>query len=70
VNKAQNAANLAQTSISKGEWEEVASEWEKAVQLMKAVPPSSPNYQKAQQKAAEYQSNLVIAQRRAAAATQ
>jgi cytoskeletal protein RodZ len=65
VNKAQNAANLAQTSISKGEWEEVASEWEKAVQLMKAVPPSSPNYQKAQQKAEEYQSNMDIAQRRA-----
>ncbi|HLO49328.1 MAG TPA: hypothetical protein VK211_13000 [Kamptonema sp.] len=68
VNKAQNAANLAQTSISKGEWEQVASEWQKAVELMKAVPPSSPNYEKAQQKAAEYQSNLAIAQRRAAAA--
>ena len=68
VNKAQNAANLAQTSISKGEWNEVASEWQKAVQLMKAVPPSSPNYEKAQQKAAEYQSNLATAQRRAAAA--
>ena len=68
VNKAQSAANLAQTSISKGEWEEVASEWEKAVQLMKAVPPSSPNYQKAQEKAAEYQSNLGVAQQRAAAA--
>jgi hypothetical protein len=37
---------------------------------MKAVPPSSPNYQKAQQKAEEYQSNMDIAQRRAELAGQ
>lgn len=68
VNKAQNAAILAQTAQSQNEWIAVASEWQKAVGLMRAVPSTSPNYQKAQQKAAEYQANLIVANRRAAAA--
>lgn len=68
MNKAQNAAILAQTAQSQNEWIAVASEWQKAVGLMRAVPSTSPNYQKAQQKAAEYQANLIVANRRAAAA--
>lgn len=68
VNNAQKAAVLAQTAQSQNEWIAVASEWQKAVQLMKAVPSTSPNHQKAQQKAAEYQANLIVANRRAAAA--
>ncbi|MEG4940533.1 hypothetical protein [Microcoleus sp. F4-D5] len=68
VNKAQNAAILAQTAQSQNEWIAVASEWQKAVALMRAVPSTSPNYQKAQQKVAEYQANLIVANRRAAAA--
>jgi hypothetical protein len=68
VNKAQSAAVLAQTAQSQNEWIAVASEWQKAVGLMRSVPLTSPNYQKAQQKAAEYQANLVVANRRAAAA--
>ncbi|MGB8685799.1 MAG: hypothetical protein WCD53_00455 [Microcoleus sp.] len=68
VNQAQSAAILAQTAQSQTEWNAVASQWQKAVGLMRAVPPTSPNYQKAQQKAAEYQANLVVANRRAAAA--
>ncbi|NJK68620.1 MAG: hypothetical protein HC789_22405 [Microcoleus sp. CSU_2_2] len=68
VNKAQSAAVLAQTAQSQNEWIAVASEWQKAVGLMRTVPATSPNYQKAQQKAAEYQANLVVANRRAAAA--
>lgn len=68
VNKAQRAANLAQTAQSQNEWIAVASEWQQAVKLMRAVPSTSPNYQKAQQKAAEYQANLIVANRRAAAA--
>ncbi len=68
VNNAQKAAVLAQTAQSQNEWIAVASEWQKAVGLMRAVPSTSPNYQKAQQKAAEYQANLIVANRRAAAA--
>ncbi|MEG3938702.1 MULTISPECIES: hypothetical protein [unclassified Microcoleus] len=68
VNNAQKAAVLAQTAQSQNEWIAVASEWQKAVGLMRAVPSTSPNYQKAQQKATEYQANLIVANRRAAAA--
>ena len=68
VNQAQKAAISAQTAQSQNEWIAVASEWQKAVGLMRAVPSTSPNYQKAQQKAAEYQANLIVANRRAAAA--
>jgi len=68
VNNAQKAAVLAQTAQSQNEWIAVASEWQKAVGLMRAVPSTSPNYQKAQQKAAEYQANLIVANRRAAVA--
>ncbi|NJR21682.1 MAG: hypothetical protein HC786_05640 [Richelia sp. CSU_2_1] len=68
VNKAQKAAVLAQTAQSQSEWNAVANEWKQAVELMRAVPAANPNYQKAQQKAGEYQANLVVANRRAAAA--
>ncbi|MEG4585173.1 hypothetical protein QUA54_08120 [Microcoleus sp. MOSTC5] len=68
VNTAQKAAISAQTAQSQNEWIAVASEWQQAVKLMRAVPSNSPNYQKAQQKAAEYQANLIVANRRAAAA--
>jgi hypothetical protein len=68
VNQAQSAAILAQTAQSQAEWNAVASEWQKAVALMNAVPTTSPNHPKAQQKAAEYKSNLVVANRRAAGA--
>ena len=68
VNQAQSAAKLAQTAQSQNEWIAVASEWKKAVDLMRSVPPTSQNRQKAQQKATEYQAYLVIANRRAAAA--
>jgi hypothetical protein len=59
---------LAQTAQSQNEWIAVASEWQEAVKLVRAVPSTSPNYQKAQQKAEEYQANLIVANRRAAAA--
>jgi hypothetical protein len=68
VNNAQKAAILAQTAQSQTEWIAVASQWQKAVGLMRAVPSTSPNHSKAQQKAAEYQANLIVANRRAAAA--
>ncbi|WP_341734985.1 hypothetical protein [Microcoleus sp. EPA2] len=68
VNQAQSAAILAQTAQSQTEWIAVANQWQKAVDLMNAVPTTSPNYQKAQQKATAYKLNLEVANRRAASA--
>jgi hypothetical protein len=58
LNEANVAATLAQTSKSKDEWEFVASQWEKAIENMKAVSASDVNYGKAQQRVIQYQKNL------------
>ncbi|CAD5980344.1 hypothetical protein [Planktothrix agardhii] len=58
LNEANTAAFLAQTSKSKDEWEFVASQWEKAIENMKAVSTSDINYSKAQQRVIQYQKNL------------
>jgi hypothetical protein len=64
VNRAMSAAELTQTALSREEWGTVADWWKEAVELMKTVPMSSPNYQLAQQKAQEYERNLQYAQDR------
>ncbi|NES67486.1 MAG: hypothetical protein F6K24_20720, partial [Okeania sp. SIO2D1] len=51
------------------EWNAVANEWQKAVDLMKEVPESNPNYQTAQIKVLEYQNYLDVAKQRADQAT-
>ncbi|MBD2484086.1 hypothetical protein [Planktothrix sp. FACHB-1365] len=58
LNEANSAALLTQTSKSKDEWEFVASQWEKAIENMKAVSASDVNYGKAQQRVIQYQKNL------------
>lgn len=58
IDAAQNAAFFAQTAKSKAEWEFVASHWEEAIAFMKAVPPSSPNYNVALNRIVQYQQNL------------
>ncbi|VXD17503.1 hypothetical protein [Planktothrix paucivesiculata] len=58
LNEANTAAFLGQTSKSKDEWEFVASQWEKAIENMKAVSTSDINYGKAQQRVIQYQKNL------------
>ncbi|MCH2047260.1 MAG: hypothetical protein MK289_01745 [Trichodesmium sp. ALOHA_ZT_67] len=65
VKSAQSAAKKAQTAQTKSEWNAVASDWQKAVELMKKVPESNSNYQRAQKKVVEYQNNLDIAKQRA-----
>ena len=65
VNAAQNAANLAQTASTGEEWQAVADSWAQAIELMKKVPESDPNYATAQQKAVDYQPNLEYAQQNA-----
>ena len=65
VNKAMSAATQTQSAKSKDEWNLVASEWQEAIALMKAVPPSHSQHTVAQQKAIEYQRNLDYAQKNA-----
>ncbi|MBD1942996.1 hypothetical protein H6F50_11600 [Coleofasciculus sp. FACHB-712] len=66
VNKAMNAAKLTQTAQFKADWDAIVSQWQEAIALMKAVPLESANYQVAQKKSVEYQSNLAYAKQRAA----
>ena len=65
VSSAQSAAQKAQTAQTKAEWNAVANDWQKAVEFMKKVEQSDPNYQKAQDRIPVYQNNLNIAQQRA-----
>lgn len=66
VSTAMNAAKLTQTAQVKADWNAIVSQWQEAIALMKAVPLESANYQVAQKKAVEYQSNLAYAKQRAA----
>ncbi|NET45762.1 hypothetical protein [Okeania sp. SIO2B3] len=57
VNRAINAAEMAQYAQTKIEWEAVASQWQDATEFMKIVPASHPKYKQARKKIKEYQSN-------------
>ena len=56
VNRAINAAQMAQSAQSQIEWEAIASQWQDATEFMKIVPPSHPKYKEARKKIKEYQS--------------
>jgi hypothetical protein len=62
LNKALNAANLTKTAKSYKEWKKAINQWQAAIALMKTVPPSSPNYEVAQQQITEYKKSLGYAQ--------
>ncbi|MEG4210867.1 hypothetical protein QT994_12580 [Microcoleus sp. S13_B4] len=64
VNKATNAANLAQSAQSETQLLAVVTEWQNAIALMKSVPPSSSNYDVAQNRVVQYQQNVVAIKRR------
>ena len=66
VNKATSAAELTQAAKTKAQWNTVATNWQQAIALMKAVPKANPNHKVAQQKVAEYQKNLNYAQQASA----
>jgi hypothetical protein len=65
VNQAMAAAEATQTARNPDEWEKAASLWTQAIELMKAVPEASENYQTAQQKITDYQPNLEYSQKNA-----
>lgn len=66
INRATNAAIMAQSAKLKVEWEAVAIQWQDAVELMKIVPAFHPNYAVAKRKVIEYQKNANYASRVAA----
>ncbi|MBW4491516.1 MAG: OmpA family protein [Oscillatoria princeps RMCB-10] len=65
VKSAQDASLLVQSAKTPEDWNKVAKKWQEAIQLMKEVPASSPNYQNAQKKVGEYEKNLKYAQQNA-----
>lgn len=68
LDKAMSAAVIAQSAIAKDDWDLVANQWQIAIELMKTVPGSNPNYAKSQQKITEYQRNLAIAKQQSQSA--
>lgn len=55
---AYEAATKTQTAQTEQAWQEVINLWLEAIAKLKEIPPSDPDWQKAQQKVAEYQNNL------------
>lgn len=65
VKNAQEAADLTQTAKTQEEWQKVATLWQNAIALMKAVPEGDSNYKVAQEKVGEYGGYLKYAQKNA-----
>ena len=66
VNTALAASELNETAITTADWREVAIQWTRAIELMKAVPKDHEKYDVAQQRALEaYPKNLAYAQGKA-----
>ncbi|MGB3693035.1 MAG: hypothetical protein WA999_09935 [Spirulinaceae cyanobacterium] len=65
VKNAQEAASLTQTAQTQEEWQEVATSWQDAIALMKAIPEGDTNYEVAQEKVGEYEGYLQYAQKNA-----
>lgn len=65
ISAASGAFQLSQSARSQDDWSLVASRWRQAVELLVAVPNSSPNYTTAQAKLAEYRRNLSYAEQQA-----
>ena len=62
LQKGTEAAELTQTAEYSWEWQAVATTWEEALNLLKAIPESSGDYRSAQAKIEEYEKNLAYAQ--------
>lgn len=58
VKAATKAAEATQSAQTTEQWTDVAALWQEAIDFMKDVPVSDPNYETAQVKAREYGSNL------------
>ncbi|MFE1748367.1 TIGR02281 family clan AA aspartic protease [Coleofasciculus sp. H7-2] len=65
VDTALGAIAISESAKSRDDWQLVASRWQEAVALMKAVPTSSRNHAIAQKKLLQYQRFLASAQKQA-----
>ncbi len=68
VKYALQGSRLAQSAVTKEDWDEVAAQWVQAVAWMQAVPPNSPKRAFAEKKVLEYMRNLAYSQQKAAEA--
>lgn len=62
---AADAVSLNRSAHALNDWQLVAERWQSAIAQLQTVATADPNYNKAQAKVSEYQSNLVYAQQRA-----
>lgn len=65
VNVAMEAAILTQTAGTMEEWETIAGYWDRAIELMAAVPDTDPNYAQAQERVTTYTTNRDYARQNA-----
>ena len=65
IQRATKATGFAQNADTPATWSQIANLWEEAIDLMAALPESSPHYSIAQQKVVEYQVSLAQAQQNA-----
>ncbi|GEM_PF-665714 len=65
IKQGKRAAKLSKTAQSYNEWKIVANKWKRAIDLLEAVPLSSPNYAMAQEKILQYQAHLDFARQNA-----
>lgn len=64
VDAAETASQLAANAITQDDWAEVAIKWREALSSMEAIPTSSPHYEVAQAKMAEYATKFAYSQNR------
>ncbi len=66
IDVASGAVTISQSAVTRDDWNLVASQWQEAIKLLKAVPNSSKNYKTAQSKLSQYQNLLGDAKLRSA----
>jgi predicted aspartyl protease len=65
IDSAMGAITISKSAVSRDDWSLAANHWQKATQLLKAVPTSSRQYKTAQKNLTEYQGYLADAKLRA-----
>jgi hypothetical protein len=65
IEQASDAVALTQAAQSSDDWKLVASKWQQAINLLRTVPNTSPEYATAQQKRTEYEANMATAREKA-----
>lgn len=68
IDVATGAISISQSAASREDWKLAATQWQQAINLLKQVPATSPNYSKAQQRVPQYQRFMAEAKLRAAPA--